>query len=154
MRLRINAINRKDLEKKKAIVFLLTDCLSREELEMTLEALLRLKTKKDFLFSPLWGICSNFSRMYGGIYCGWDSTHKEKKCFTILKHLMRHWKYYSGDSGYPVPSTIKGMTAEDIYYNGHYKECMWKETHDYGRLRMNLLNWLITCIYLSLKERT
>ena len=140
----------KDFRKKKDIVLLLTDCLDLHELKHSLEVLKMLKG--GILDCHCWGICSNFKNMFGKTWGTSDSYEKGEKCFKILEHLMRHWKHYSGDITYPVPSTMRDKTAAEMYISAN-KSKHWSKTDNYGRMRYNLLNWLIACCYLAYQER-
>ena len=140
----------KDFRKKKDIVLLLTDCLNLHELKHSLEVLKMIKG--GILDCHCWGICSNFKNMFGETWGTSDSYEKGEKCFKILEHLMRHWKHYSGDITYPVPSTMRDKTAAEMYINAN-KSKHWSKTDNYGRMRYNLVNWLIACLYMAYQER-
>lgn len=58
----------------------------------------------------------------------------------LLKKVMMRWPKHSGDGMYPIPSPDTAMTPHKAYH-----ECsqMWDHNTEYGRLRWELLNWLI-----------
>ena len=149
-KLYIHPTHLQNFRKKEDIVLLLTDCLKLSEIRHSLEVLRMIKS--GILDCRCWGICSNFKNMFGETWGTSDSYEKGEKCFKILEHLMRHWKHYSGSITYPVPSTIKGRTAAEVYNNAN-KSKLWSKTGNYGRMRYNLVNWLIACLYLAYQER-
>lgn len=57
-----------------------------------------------------------------------------------LEKYFKTWKHYSGSYHYPVPSTIEGMDAHQMFRTNTYKFDMFTK---YGRLRWNLLNHII-----------
>lgn len=140
----------KDFRKKEIIVILLTNCLKLREIKHSIEVLQEIK--KGNLNCSCWGICSNFKNMFGETWGLEDAYQQGGKCFKILEHLMRHWKYYSGNNAYPVPSTVRNKTAAEMYTNAN-KSKHWSKTDNYGRMRYNLVNWLIACLYLAYQER-
>lgn len=61
--------------------------------------------------------------------------------FELLKDVMAKWPKYSGSRLYPVPvdEDNKGNPTSAYYF---YKE-LWDKNTEYGRLRWELLDWLI-----------
>lgn len=86
----------------------------------------------------LTGICNNIR-----IYMEWDEAGKEK----FLK-LVKAWPKYSGRLYYPVPAPqdmIKQLgdpltAAEYAYLTARN---YWDKRTEYGRLRWELLEWMI-----------
>ena len=147
----IHQAHMKDFRKKEGIIILLTDCLKLREIEHSIKVLQKIKNGE--LICNSWGICSNFKNIFGETWGLGDAYSQGEKCFTILQRLMRHWKHYSGDNAYPIPSTLRNQTAAEMYACVN-KSKHWSKTDNYGRMRYNLLNWLIACLYLAYQERT
>lgn len=146
----IHQAHMKDFRKKEGIIILLTDCMSMRELIHTIEVLKKIKNGESIC--NRWGICSNFKNMFGETWGSTDAYQKGEKCFRILEHLMRKWKHFSGDHAYPVPSTLRDKSAAEMY-TSYNRSKIWSKTDNYGRMRYNLLNWLIACCYLAYQER-
>lgn len=90
-----------------------------------LKALISIRDSKKCNLS---GICSDVNRT-----TGWDQEAK-----TLLHKLMQKWPKYSGHENYPVPNPSGGH-PRDAYYELH----LWNRRTKYGRLRWELLEWLI-----------
>lgn len=146
----VHQTHMKDFRKKENIIILLTDCLTVRELSHSIKVLQKIKDGE--VICNHWGICSNFKNMFGETWGLTEAYQKGEKCFKILEHLMRKWKHFSGDHVYPVPSTLRNKTAAEMYINAD-KSKHWSKTDNYGRMRYNLLNWLIACLYLAYQER-
>jgi hypothetical protein len=69
------------------------------------------------------GICLN---------CGIDSQ--------VVGALSEKWPRFSGDISYPIPSSRKGGCPEVAY---HGAKSLWNKRTKYGRLRWELLDFLI-----------
>ena len=72
----------------------------------------------------------------------------------LCKEVYRGWPHYSGNPIYPVPSPAvsSGLDEEELFYKGGN---MW--VGDYGKLRLNLLDYLIeyfTKLVLELEQCT
>ena len=147
----IHQTHLKDFKEKESIVILLTNYMKLSEIKHSIEVLQEIK--KGNLNCNRWGICSNFKNMFGETWGLVDAYRQGEGCFKILEHLMRHWKHYSGNQTYPVPSTVRDKTAAEMYICTN-KQKHWSKTDNYGRMRYNLVNWLITCLYLAYQERT
>lgn len=147
----IHQTHLKDFREKESIVILLTNCLKLSEIKRSVEVLQEIK--KGNLNCKRWGICSNFQSMFGETRGLVDAYQQGEKCFKILEHLMHHWKHYSGSQAYPVPSTVKDKTAAEMYTCIN-KQKHWSKTDNYGRMRYNLVNWFIACLYMAYQERT
>ena len=149
----IHRTHLKDFKEKESIVILLTNCLKLSEIEHSIKVLQEIK--KGNLDCNRWGICSNFKNMFGETWGLTDAYayQQGEECFKILEYLMRHWEHYSDDPTYPVPSTVRDKTAAEMYLCTN-KQKHWSKTDNYGRMRYNLVNWLITCLYLAYQERT
>jgi hypothetical protein len=89
------------------------------------------------------GICNNaryeLSRM-GTLNTG----HVDRvEALRLLDMLFAEWPKFSGNHGYPVPDPeypSSDRHAEGIY---HARNGKWETRSEYGRLRLELLNWLI-----------
>lgn len=146
----IHQAHMKEFRKKEGIIILLTDCLTICELSHSIKVLQKIKGGETIC--NRWGICSNFKNIFGETWGLKDAYPKGEKCFKILDHLMRKWKHFSGDNAYPVPSTLRDKTAAEMY-TSYNRLRLWSKTDNYGRMRYNLVNWLITCLYLAYQER-
>lgn len=61
----------------------------------------------------------------------------------LLQDLMKAWPKYSGYWKFPIPDPMKPDNQDEamwIYYKTH---SMWDKTTAYGRLRWELLEWMI-----------
>ena len=128
-----------------AIIFAL-DSMSINSLVTVYNALLSFKCK-DVLMEEV-GICTNLDTQ---VECILEEYQYKRQ----VTSLMTLWKYYSGRRAFPVPSPSSSEREhhEQIYYAAKRSNSMWSKTKRYGRLRHNLLNFLIACFYLVLKER-
>ena len=131
--------------KEDAIIFAL-DSMSINSLVTVYNALLSFKCK-DVLIKEV-GICTNLDTQ---VKCNLEEYQYKRQ----VTSLMTLWKYYSGRRAFPVPSPSSSEREhhEQIYYAAKRSNSMWSKTKRYGRLRHNLLNFLIACFYLVLKER-
>lgn len=92
------------------------------------------------------GICAN-SDLY--------RTDKENlgwyECYKFVRDYSSDWSSYSGVAGYPIPSTLAGMCPEECF-NEHVLEYnLWDKETEYGRLRWELLDYLIERVEEDLK---
>ena len=149
-KLYIHPTHLQNFRKKEDIVLLQTNCLKLSEIEHSIKILEMIK--RGILICRCWGICSNFKNMFGETWGTADAYEKGDKCFKIIDYLMRHWEHYSDDPTHPVPSTMRNMTAAEMYISAN-KSKHWSKTDNYGRMRYNLLNWLIACLYMAYQER-
>ena len=82
------------------------------------------------------GICGN---VVGPI--GWDD-----RCESYtdeVSAVLSTWENYSGDSTFPIPSTNESMDASAMYLTtGDY----WDTETEYGRLRYEALEYIITAV--------
>jgi hypothetical protein len=89
---------------------------------MTQNLLNALKVIKKKPLDPEFGICLNVIK-----YTGF--THQKS-----LWNLFKKWKHYSGSDAYPVEGNVHKFSKQ---HN------MFSKTTKYGRLRNNLLNFMI-----------
>lgn len=131
--------------KEECIVFAL-DTMSVNSLAVVYNALLSLKYE-DGLMRRV-GICTNLNTQ---VECILDAYQYERQVST----LMTLWKHYSGSRTYPIPNpnNCGEKNSAQIYNTASNSGLMWSSSTRYGRLRHNLLNFLIACFYLVLKER-
>lgn len=64
-----------------------------------------------------------------------------------LKRLFKSWPNYSGNHLYPVPSDDPKKAASHCYA---LCNDFWDETTEYGRNRIDLLDWCINSLYMEL----
>lgn len=57
---------------------------------------------------------------------------------TIRSRLFQRWPKFSGDKVYPIPG---GEATFDAYFDTNRN--MWDKGTEYGRLRWDLLHWMI-----------
>jgi len=62
--------------------------------------------------------------------------------YGILQKTFVTWPYYSGELGYPIPSTINCSPKE--CYMAMRKTTKGMYCGEYGRLRRNLSDWVIS----------
>lgn len=104
-----------------------------------LESLLGVKEAALVEEKPTWfnskqGICGNVDG-YEIIMLG-VSEYYSSNC---LEYFYPQWSEWSGCETFPVPSTIKAYTAEDMYME--HRGNMW--TGEYSAARLRLLDYLI-----------
>ena len=131
--------------KEDAIIFAL-DSMNVNSLATVYKALLALK-RKDGLMKRA-GICTN---LFVQVECILEDYQYARQVTT----LMTLWKHYSGRRSFPIPNpnNCGKENSAQIYNIASDSGLLWSTTRRYGRLRHNLLNFLIACIYLVLKER-
>lgn len=56
--------------------------------------------------------------------------------------MVKGWMHYSGSTMYPVPSPVPGISEKCIFYNKYRPN--WDKETEYGKLRYNLLEYLIS----------
>lgn len=71
-------------------------------------------------------------------------------CMACAHYLMRHWPKYSGNPRYPVPATHPEGRSSYAFHDAAEDGAMWEG--EYGKLRLELLDWLIQVIHLYLEE--
>lgn len=82
------------------------------------------------------GICTNVVAPIG-----WDD---DCRSYTDeVSAILSTWDHYSGDSTFPIPSTDESMDASAMYLTtGDY----WDTETEYGRLRYEALDYIITAV--------
>ena len=79
------------------------------------------------------GICTNV------VYNSMDILYEDVR--EIFKELrIDQWEHFSGCYEFPIPSTNKKLSNEDLY---EATENLWDRRTKYGRLRWDLLDYLI-----------
>ena len=82
------------------------------------------------------GICGNVVEPIG-----WDD-----RCESYtdeISSILATWDHYSGNETFPIPSTDESMDASAMYLTaGDY----WDTKTEYGRLRYEALNYIITVV--------
>lgn len=79
-------------------------------------------------------ICSQVEGVCYEFYSGRESAN----VFALLRKMFQAWPQYSGNPCYPVPSPDGPVTA---YSSANLRGTLWQG--EYGRLRVDLLKWLI-----------
>lgn len=98
---------------------------SNNHLRGVLRALLRVKNGE--IDNRTNGICWNAQAL-----CGYDT-------YCVIEQGSKYWSNFSGDKNYPVPSTNREVSSQDMYED--IDGDMW--TGEYGTLRYELLDFLI-----------
>ena len=82
------------------------------------------------------GICGNLVKPIG-----WEG---HRRSYTDeVSAVLSTWENYSGDSTFPIPSTDEYRDASAMYVTaGDY----WDTETEYGRLRHEALDYLITAV--------
>lgn len=83
-------------------------------------------------FHPGVGICTNIRKVHP--WCGFVGLHR---CRAILNAAIFSWPKHSEDSGFPIPG------GGDAYHEHQIKDAQWNTDSEYGRLRFELLDWII-----------
>lgn len=110
-------------------------------------ALIKLKECDEIKY-PSSGLCTNLYYMFIDSISSIQHTTNE-----IVGYVSESWFKFSGSFVYPVPSTNSFDTASDqysTYHKNHYD--MWNTDDLYGKLRLELLDFLIS--EFSLDEDT
>ena len=82
------------------------------------------------------GICGNLVAPIG-----WDD---DGRSYTDeVSAILSTWENYSGDSTFPIPSTDEYMDASAMYV---FAYDYWDTKTEYGRLRHEALNYIITAV--------
>lgn len=82
------------------------------------------------------GICQNLVEPIG-----WDD-----RCESYtdeVSAILSTWENYSGNKKFPIPSTDKHKDAAALYV---FVEDYWDTKTEYGRLRHEALNYIITAV--------
>ena len=108
---------------------------NKQELIEILSVLKTIKDNIDKRLYPATGLCNEFQRVYGT---------KLYTCMIKYRIIFAKWEYYSGKYNFPVPDPARKQNAE----REHDAEAIYWNTPDryigeYGKLRMQLLDWLI-----------
>lgn len=121
--------------------------------ELTLKSLIELKSYIPALKSYnevtiesgdvtyLWGICSNTSIISNQCELIDDAQHQ------LLGELVKTWDKYSECHIFPVPSTNSLLSNSEIYH-----KTLNKWTGEYGQLRIELLDHMITSLQSELNS--
>lgn len=136
----------KNFKAKEDEVIFALDSMSVNSLIKVYNALLALKCENGLMKRA--GICTN---LYMKVECILEDYQYKRQVTT----LMTLWEHYSGRRAFPVPnpSNYGKENSAQIYNIASDSGSLWSTTKRYGRLRHNLLNFLIACFYLVLKER-
>lgn len=111
------------------------------------EVLINLNRIKSGDFEPYFGICSNIGDL-------------EFPVEPIIHHYFERWPKFSGIKDYPVPDpkskakTIRGKrkACQKIYAETWDKALHWDKNTEYGRLRHELLDFMIIEMKKDLKK--
>lgn len=60
-----------------------------------------------------------------------------------IESKFSSWEHFSGSFAYPVPSNIPNQSPREAYFLAKGSGKMWDKTTEYGRLRYQLLDYLI-----------
>ena len=107
-----------------------------------LEGLLAVKeavssNTKPFWFKDCHGVCSNLDGYQLLLAEQVESYHDYSSLH--LQSFYPQWPEWSGCDTFPVPSTLKDYTAEEMYME--HRGNMWVK--EYGAARLRLLDYLI-----------
>jgi len=61
----------------------------------------------------------------------------------LVRDLIARWPNASRDRNFPVPSMRKGISPATAFIMARDSGRMWDQTTAYGRVRRELLQWLI-----------
>ncbi len=88
------------------------------------------------------GICHHIHNFYG------NRQVSPKELSEEYEKLFRMWPKFSGNIQFPV-SGIDGMSAEESYV---YTKNLWRQSSQYGRDRMELLDFMISQLESQLSK--
>ena len=86
-----------------------------------------------------WGICDNVNEIMLYLPYPKSYTHTFHSQFY---RMIKEWTYYSGCTSYPIPSPFPGISEKVIFYSKDHPN--WDKETRYGRLRYDLLKYLIS----------
>lgn len=82
------------------------------------------------------GICTNVGRL-GDMY-----RYRPADIERTLELMFPHWKYFSRNPTHPIPMYV-GADPKSATYAYHQADDKWNPEKEYGRLRHDLLDFLI-----------
>lgn len=85
------------------------------------------------------GICNCVSYLLG----------KHHTLRPMMQRLFMKWPHFSGQLGFPIPSCKKGVGPGGMYYSTNR---MWDRRTGYGKLRRDLLEFMIKTLKEELNE--
>ena len=91
--------------------------------------------------------CDGYMRAERGGICGnaagvWEVSAAERvRTHRWIERTAKRWPHYSGERCYPVPGDSLGVSANEAFYTTGFSR--WDETTEYGRLRWDLLRFLL-----------
>ena len=93
------------------------------------------------------GICSSM-----GHYQNYPVSMADEKIIdSIMDSIFKDWKHFSGSYAYPIPSTTAGVSHSSQF---HLTDHKWDKTTEYGRLRWDLLEFMISEIEILVDSKT
>lgn len=88
---------------------------------------------------PFWGICGHVNAFTNVI--------EHTELFLIEREmtaLFKQWPKYSGHPSFPIPGSRGLNNAANAYFHArHSKQGTFSKRHENGRLRWELLEWMI-----------
>lgn len=87
---------------------------------------------------PFYGICMNAKELFNGQH--------DKDVYPTISRFSAKWPKASKDHCYPVPSVKSDQSPAQCYQyaRDYYKGKLWDDHTNYGRLRWELLAFLIS----------
>lgn len=121
-------------------------CLTKFELETLLYILERLKIKRTFENA---GICANVGialkkHCIGGF--------ERSLIADWLIKLMSKWPKSSGKLFTPIPEEIAPKGFDSYYEYAIHNDIVWDATTEYGKLRFELLDFLISTVKTEIEN--
>jgi len=114
--------------------------MNERQTELFLQALINLRDNGPKHFSM--GVCGN-------IFDACDVYIPREIIEQEIWDMAPDWPYYSGDTKYPVPHP--SYSPRRAYNVAHLHDNMWDKDTEYGKMRYNLLNFLIAETEKALK---
>lgn len=103
-----------------------------ELIELRLTTLKKLRDCKADDRNNLVGICLNYQEF---------SNFQDPESNGWMQPIFKRWPKYSNSRDAPVPATLRYRTCHTQY---RYCENMWSKTSKYGKLRYELLDFMIS----------
>jgi hypothetical protein len=111
----------------------MTSTISKERLRELLLQMKRIQVKGPS--NHCYGICAN-----ANVY------------ISEIEALVHDWPKYSGDLDFPIESPNPHLSNQEIYRQSSKRETMWSKHSQYGRLRWELLGFMVNKIEAALNE--
>ena len=120
--------------------------LNKKSLKFLYDTLVYMQPKYD---KVSYGICVELRSSLGSLVnYGYPAT----TIFEAAKGLMQEWPNYSGDPAYPISDKNSLLSPGEQYAEARRELKVWDSSTEYGRLRHELLLFMILSVAEQLKK--